>query len=143
MAALHRKHFVLDTGCLFLCPMQLEISSLGPDADEMGCTVGAANQLLKPTYDQGSTTKKTEGLGWAAVDEYLSDEVASGSEDGKKIRAAEQRALRKKKNARSAKSGQKLSILSVTFIRFLCPFFIFFSVQEVVLYHCRPIPPIQ
>ena len=66
--------------------------------------------------------------GWAAVDEYLSDEVASGSEDEKKIRAAEQRALRKKKNARSAKSGQKLSILSVTFIRFLCPFFIFFSV---------------
>ena len=65
---------------------------------------------------------------WAAVDEYLSDEVASGSEDEKKIRAAEQRALRKKKNARSAKSGQKLSILSVIFIRFLCPFFIFFSV---------------
>ena len=48
--------------------------------------------------------------GWAAVDEYLSDEVASGSEDEKKIRAAEQRALRKKKNARIAKSGQKLSI---------------------------------
>ena len=37
-------------------------------------------------------------------------------------------ALRKKKNARSAKSGQKLSILSVTFIRFFCPFFIFFGV---------------
>ena len=66
--------------------------------------------------------------GWAAVGEYISDEVASGSEDEKKIRAAEQRAFRKKKNARSANSGQKLSILSVIFIRFLCPFFIFFSV---------------
>ena len=65
---------------------------------------------------------------WTAVDEYLSDEVASESEDEKEIRAAEQRAPRKKKNARSAKSGQKLSILSVTFIRFFCPFFIFFSV---------------
>ena len=34
--------------------------------------------------------------GWAAVDEYLSDELASGSDDEKKIRAAEQRAFRKK-----------------------------------------------
>ena len=66
--------------------------------------------------------------GWAAVDEYLSDEVASGSEDEKKIHTAEQRALRKKTNARSAMSEQKLSILFVTFIRFFCSFFIFFSV---------------
>ena len=66
--------------------------------------------------------------GWAVVDEYLSDEVASGSEDEKKIRTAEQRALRKKTNARSAMSGQKLSILFVTFIRFFCSFFIFFSI---------------
>ena len=59
--------------------------------------------------------------GWAAVDEYLSDEVASGSEDEKKIRAAEQRALRKKKNARIAKSGQKLSIFICYFHSFPLP----------------------
>jgi len=46
----------------------------------------------------------------------LSDEVASGSDDEKKIRAAEQRALRKKKNARIAKSGRKLNI----FVCFSC-----------------------
>ena len=57
----------------------------------------------------------------------VSDEVASGSEDEKKIRAAERRALRKK-NARIAKPGQKLSILICAFIRFLCPCFSFFSV---------------
>ena len=33
------------------------------------------------------------------MDEFLSDEVASGSGDEKRIRVAEQRALRKKKNA--------------------------------------------
>ena len=56
--------------------------------------------------------------GWAAVDEYLSDEVASGSEDEKKIRAANQRALKKKKNSQIQKSGQKLSIFVVRF--FVC-----------------------
>jgi hypothetical protein len=34
--------------------------------------------------------------GWDLVNEYLSDELASGSEDEKKIRRAEQTALRKK-----------------------------------------------
>ena len=87
----------------------------------------AASKALKRRNKLIRIADKSEA-GWAAVDEYLYDEVASGSEDDKKIRAAEHRALRKKKNARIAKSGQKLSILSVTFIRFLCPFFIFFSV---------------
>ena len=35
--------------------------------------------------------------GWDLVNEYLSDELASGSEDEKRIRKAEQTALRKKK----------------------------------------------
>ena len=50
------------------------------------------------------------------MDEYLFDEVTSGSDNEKKIQAAEQKALRKKKNALIAKSGQKLSI---------CLFFLF------------------
>ena len=36
--------------------------------------------------------------GWDLVNEYLSDELASGSEDEKRIRRAEQRALRKRKD---------------------------------------------
>ena len=54
--------------------------------------------------------------GWAAVDEYLSDEVASGSEDKKKIRAAEQRVLRKKKNV-----GTEGEYLICYFYSFLLP----------------------
>ena len=83
-------------------------------------SLNAASKAIKRRNKLIRIADKSEA-GWAAVDEYLSDEVASGSEDGKKIRAAEQRALRKKKNARSAKSGQKLSILSVIFIRFPLP----------------------
>ena len=90
-------------------------------------SLNATSKALKRRNKLIRIADKSEA-GWAAVDEYLSDEVASGSEDRKKIRAAEHRALRKKKNARIAKSGQKLSISSVTFIRFLCPFFIFFRV---------------
>ena len=40
---------------------------------------------------------KSEG-GWGAVDEYLSDEVASDSDDEKKMRAANERAIRKRRN---------------------------------------------
>ena len=48
-------------------------------------------------------TDKIREAGWAAIYEYLSD-------DENQIRAAEQRALKEKKNAFNAKSGQKLSI---------------------------------
>ena len=81
-------------------------------------SLNAASKAIKRRNKLIRIADKSEA-GWAAVDEYLSDEVASGSEDEKKIRAAEQRALRKKKNARSAKSGQKLSILSaILFVSF-------------------------
>jgi len=44
-------------------------------------------------------------LGWSAVDEYLSDEVASNSEDEKKIRQAQARAVRKKRATKSTSTG--------------------------------------
>ena len=80
----------------------------------------AASKAIKRRNKLIRIADKSEA-GWAAVDEYLSDEVASGSEDEKKIRAAEQRALRKKKNARIAKSGQKLSIFICYFHSFPLP----------------------
>jgi hypothetical protein len=42
---------------------------------------------------------KSEG-GWTTVDEYLSDEVASDSEDEKRIRVAENRAVKKNKTSK-------------------------------------------
>ena len=41
-------------------------------------------------------------IGWGVVDEYLSDELAENSDDEKRIRHAQSRALAKKK--KSAKS---------------------------------------
>jgi hypothetical protein len=42
--------------------------------------------------------------GWKTVEEYMSDEVASDSEDEKRIRAADNRVVRKIKSVR--KDGQ-------------------------------------
>ena len=54
--------------------------------------------------------------GWDLVKEYLSDELASGSEDEKRIRRAEQRALRKRtdRQQQRVKSSAKQSLPSAT-----------------------------
>ena len=49
---------------------------------------------------------------WKTVEEYPSDSIASDSDDEKKLRAAESRALRKKQNSR--KSYQYSNIYSAT-----------------------------
>lgn len=49
---------------------------------------------------------KSEG-GWKTVQEYLSDEVASNSDDEKKIRAADSRAIRKLKAGKSNKQNPR------------------------------------
>lgn len=46
--------------------------------------------------------------GWDLVNEYLSDELASGSEDEKKIRKAEKSALTKRNNRQRARSTRRV-----------------------------------
>ena len=46
--------------------------------------------------------------GWKTVDEYLSDEVASNSEDEKKIRAAETRAVKKMKVTKGSSGNRSV-----------------------------------
>ena len=55
----------------------------------------------------------TSAAGWDLVNEYLSDELASGSEDEKRIRRAEQRALRKRKDRRQQQKGKSTPRLLV------------------------------
>ena len=50
--------------------------------------------------------------GWKKVEEYLSDNIASDSDEERKLRAAESKALRKKQNSR--KSHQYNNIYSGT-----------------------------
>ncbi|XP_068690339.1 uncharacterized protein [Montipora foliosa] len=59
---------------------------------------------------------KISAAGWDLVNEYLSHELASGSEDEKRIRRAEQRALRKRKDRQQqkVKSSVKQSQPSAT-----------------------------
>ena len=45
-------------------------------------------------------------IGWSAVEEYLSDDLASDSADEKRIRQAQARASRKRKSTRSAPAAK-------------------------------------
>ena len=62
MPGLHRKHFVLDTGCLFLCPMQTRAGA--PSAPR----ISFWNLHTIRVRQQKKKNQKTEGLG---LDVYL------------------------------------------------------------------------
>ena len=77
-----------------------------------GSSISAKVILEKATAEVKQRNKlikladKSEA-GWGAVDEYLADDLAEDSDDDKKIRAAQARALVAKKKKTSAKSGKK------------------------------------
>ena len=77
--------------------------------------------------------------GWDLVNEYLSDELASGSEDEKRIRRAEQRALRKRsqrqQKAKPSKQGYSQLQSSTATTAFRWPTFII--LQTYFSYSCR------
>jgi len=63
--------------------------------EEIDSDIKKRNKLIK--------LADKSAAGWDLVNEYLSDELASGSEDEKRIRRAEQRALRKRKHRQQQK----------------------------------------
>ena len=81
-------------------------------------SLDAASKTIKRRNKLITIADKSEA-GCPAVHEYLSDAVASGSEDEKKIRAAEQRGLRKKKNVGTEVEYFYLLLLFVSFARSL------------------------
>ncbi|XP_038072966.1 uncharacterized protein LOC119741284, partial [Patiria miniata] len=67
---------------------------------EVIADVKTRNKLIRLVADKSDA-------GWTAVDEYLSDELASDSEDDKRIRQAQARAVRKKRLQKSSQLANK------------------------------------
>nr|XP_054771917.1 uncharacterized protein LOC129279877 [Lytechinus pictus] len=88
---------------------QLERVQTATNAIKKGDTASAILELQKVEDDILKRNKliriadKSED-GWKVVDEYLSEELASDSDDDKKIRAAQNRAASKRKKAKSNRS---------------------------------------
>ena len=73
--------------------------------------VGEIDQVLASTKKRNKHIRIADKSdnGWKVIDEYLSEELASDSEDEKRIRSAQARAARRKKNqkAKSSKPSPK------------------------------------
>ena len=70
--------------------------------DEIGSLLDAAETKVQKRIKLIRIADSHEG-GWKTVENYLSDEVASDSEDEKRIKSANKEALRKRKKAEEAK----------------------------------------
>ncbi|CAC5420006.1 unnamed protein product [Mytilus coruscus] len=92
--------------------VQRALDYLGRNKSDKAVTIlNEALNTLKKKKQAHKIADKSEG-GWKTVQEYLSDDLASDSEDEKKIRAADTRAVKKLKSVKSADKKQNHAALS-------------------------------
>ena len=94
----HQVQFELNTE--ILDDLHSAIKHIENDRHARAVTIlkGAISPIKKRNKHK-RIADKSEG-GWKTVDEYISDEIASDSEDEKRIRAADSRAVRKIKSSK-------------------------------------------
>ena len=78
---------------------------------------GSQLQLVSKRIKAIKLADKNE-YGWATVNEYLSDELTSDSDDGRRIYRSEKRAQRKKRisNAKERKIGLNILLLAAVLV---------------------------
>lgn len=102
----HQVHYELNVDLQDLVQRALEY--LGRNNSEKAVTIlNEALNTLKKRNKLIRISDKSEGR-WKTVQEYLSDGLASDSEDKKKVRAADTLALKKLKSGKSADKKQNV-----------------------------------
>ena len=100
----NRVQFEFNSELLCNLESLKSLISEGKSADALGILDKAIVDINKRNKLIRIADKSDDG--WKAIDEYLSDELASNSDDEKRIRKAQARAASKKKKSQSAKRAQ-------------------------------------
>ena len=133
----NRKQFKLNAQLDHILS-QIEVNLNEPQ--EVRKLVAEGRQLIKKRLKLIKLTDRSKD-GWLVVQEYESDELASNSEDKKKIQKAKLSAQKKRKESKASSGNASKKFKSASDVYLFCKDLLFFFVTSHVGMDCLSIQP--